>query len=68
VLIREYIIGNVDPIPFEHADSAKRERFQRVQQAFTLSQFEGRKILHISKLRLSKECLQRKKGCNLVSP
>jgi hypothetical protein len=49
---------NVDPMLCEQEDSEEGERFKRVQPMFTLSSVKLRKLLHVSMLGFSKECLQ----------
>lgn len=46
----------VNPKVIEQADSREEQRLQRVQQAFTLFQYQSIKLIHTSKLWLSKEC------------
>ena len=65
IVIGEVVRGNGDPILCEQEDSEEGERFQRVQPMFTLSPVKLRKLLHVSMLGFSKECLQWKKGCTL---
>ena len=46
---------DADSLLIAGVDSGEEERLKRVQQAFTLFQFELMKLSHISKLGLSKE-------------
>jgi len=54
----EGVKGNGDPILCGQEDSDEKERIQRVQPMLTLFAVKLRKLLHVSKLGFSKECLQ----------